>query len=67
MKLTDQAMPRSTDGKHTRWTDPETGQEFVLVPTEHFEKLQAIVDGIARRAGWDDPAMDVYEQFRKQK
>jgi hypothetical protein len=45
--------------------DPETGQEYVLVPAEQYEKLRAVVDGITRRAGWDDPALDVYEQYRK--
>jgi hypothetical protein len=57
--------PKPASGEFAHWTDPETGQEYVLVPTEHFRKLQAIIDGVTRRAGWDDPAMDEYEQLRK--
>jgi len=37
------------------------------VPAEHFKKLKAIIDGLTRRAGWDDPALDVYELYRKPK
>ena len=65
MNQADQPNIESTTGEFTRWVDPATGQEFVLVPTEQYRKLKAVVDGITRRAGWDDPALDVYEQFRK--
>lgn len=48
-----------------RWVDPDTGDEYVLVPVEQFQKLKAVVNGATRRADWDDPALDVYEQYRK--
>jgi hypothetical protein len=57
--------PKPASGKFAHWTGPETGQEHVLVPAEHFQKLQAVIDGVIRRASWVDPAMDVYEQLRK--
>jgi hypothetical protein len=67
MNVTNQSNASSSVREFERWIDPETGQEFVLVPTEQYEMIRAVVDGITRRAGWDDPALDVYEQFRKQK
>jgi hypothetical protein len=27
--------------------------------------MRAIIDGLTRRAGWDDPKMDEYEIYRK--
>lgn len=45
--------------------DPETKQAYVLVRAEDYARLRAIVDGITKRAGWDDPALDVYESYRK--
>jgi hypothetical protein len=65
MNLIDQAIPYAPSSEFTRWVDPTSGQEFVLVPAEQYEKLRAIVDGMARRAGWDDPALDEYEHFRR--
>jgi hypothetical protein len=65
MNLIDQASPDLSSQEFTRWVDPNSGQEFVLVPAEQYEKLRAIIDGMARRAGWDDPALDEYEQYRK--
>ncbi|HJZ89666.1 MAG TPA: hypothetical protein VKE40_02265 [Gemmataceae bacterium] len=65
MELTEEQRHNLRDGKWARWTDPETGQEYVLVPREQYEKLRAAIDGVTRRAGWDDPALDEYEQYRK--
>ena len=65
MNLTNLPKPPTTPGEFTRWVDPETGQEYVLVPAEQYQKFKAVIDGISRRAGWDDPALDVYEQYRK--
>jgi hypothetical protein len=65
MNLTDLPEPAQTDGEFRRWVDPETGQEYVLVPAEQFQKFKAVVDSATRRADWNDPALDVYEQYRK--
>jgi len=67
MNQTDESTTQSADGEFAHWVDPNSGKEFVLVPVEHFEKLRAIIDGATRRAGWDDQALDVYEQYRKAK
>ena len=45
--------------------DPETDQTYVLVRADVYERMRAIIDGISRRAGWDDPKMDEYEIYRK--
>jgi hypothetical protein len=48
-----------------RVRDPQTNETYVLVRAEDYERMRKIVDGITRRAGWDDPALDVYEKYRK--
>ena len=45
--------------------DPETEVEYVLIRADAFARMRAIVDGLSKRAGWDDPAMDDYERYRK--
>jgi hypothetical protein len=46
-------------------TDTQTHIEYVLVRADVYAKLRAIVDGMTKRAGWDDPALDDYERYRK--
>jgi hypothetical protein len=65
MNLTDQQRSAARAGEWARWIDPESGQEYVLVPREHLEKMQAVLGGMTRHAGWDDPALDDYERYRK--
>ncbi|MFO0927240.1 MAG: hypothetical protein U0736_09400 [Gemmataceae bacterium] len=48
-----------------RVSDPETGQVYVLVPVEQYEKLRRLLDQITQRAGWDAPDMDDYEVYRQ--
>ena len=47
-----------------RVLNPLTRETFVLVRQDQYELMRKIVDGPNRR-GWDDPALDVYEQYRK--
>jgi hypothetical protein len=59
--------------------DPRTGQQYVLIRKEHYERLKGLLyddsaldvqdtypllDEMAGKAGWDDPAMDVYNLRR---
>jgi hypothetical protein len=46
-------------------TDTETDTEYVLVRADEYARLRAIVDGMTKRAGWDDPTLDDYERYRK--
>lgn len=47
-----------------RLRDPVTGETYVLVKADLYEHMRKILDGFARSAGWDDPALDVYEKYR---
>ena len=43
--------------------DPRTGEEYLLIRREAYEKLNGMLRPFQR--GWDDPELDVYEQYRK--
>jgi hypothetical protein len=45
--------------------NPHTGQTFVLVPREVYEVMRKWMSSF-NRAGWDDPALNVYEEYRNQ-
>jgi hypothetical protein len=56
---------------------PSTGKTFFLVSDEHYQRLRPLfeedplsldeqrfqIEQMGRRAGWDDPAMDSYDQY----
>ena len=63
--LTEEQRQAVAEGCTPTVVDPATSQEYVLVRAEVYAKLKAIVDGVTKRAGWDDPALDVYESYRK--
>ncbi len=44
--------------------NPETQEVYFLVRKDVYERMCRIVDAASRR-GWDDPELDVYEQYRK--
>ena len=69
---------RNTVGPEIRVSDPDTRQEYVLVPAQVYERLKHLVYDTGdwtpeeqlrlmadsgKRAGWDDPAMDVYDNY----
>ena len=43
--------------------NPNTREEFVLVRKDVFEGMRKLLQPLNR--GWDDPALDVYEKYRK--
>lgn len=59
-----------------RVVDPQTQRTYVLLSEESYERIQALLApsrlplaeqrallmAAGRRAGWDDPEMDVYDQ-----
>jgi hypothetical protein len=45
--------------------DPKTNETYVLVRADAYARMRAFIDGYTRRAGWDDPELDVYEKYRK--
>ena len=72
-------MPLTAKENPVRLIDPETNVEYVVLPAETFEQLQngvyyddspiteeeqsALLIEFGRRAGWDDPEMDVYNDL----
>jgi hypothetical protein len=65
IELTQEQRQELDGPEFARARDPETDHTYVLVRTDVYEKMRAIIDGISRRAGWDDPKMDEYEIYRK--
>jgi hypothetical protein len=66
-ELTEEQRRELAGAEFARAHDSQTDQTYVLVPADVYEKMRAIIDGISRRAGWDDPKMDDYEIYRKKK
>jgi hypothetical protein len=44
--------------------NPRTREIYVLVRQDVYDLVRRIIDGPNRR-GWDDPELDVYEEYRK--
>src|SRR5262249_14180060 len=58
---------KDLDGEEpARARDPQTGQTYVLVRSDFYEKVRKVIDGMTRRAGWDEPSLDDYEIDRTQ-
>jgi hypothetical protein len=61
--------------------DPETSRQYVLIRSQVYERLQSLLEQepltreeqqrllqeAGKRAGWDDPAMDVYDDLDPRK
>jgi hypothetical protein len=57
-------------------TDPETNATYVIIRAEVYERMRALCDDfdirelypmmneVAAREGWDDPAMDIYNEYQ---
>ena len=59
IELTEQQMRAVEQGKQPPvLLNPRTQEEFVLVRRQVFENMQQWLAPL--RKGWDDPAMDVY-------
>jgi hypothetical protein len=64
-----------------RVLDPRTNRTYVLVTAEQYERLKDLLDpgpltadekrhilqGVWRRANWDDPCMDDYDALEPEK
>ena len=70
------------NGEPVRTIEPVTALECVIVRADVFDRLKSLIynDGpltqeerlaailhAGQRAGWDDPELDVYEEYRKKK
>jgi hypothetical protein len=63
--LTEEQQRELDATQPARARDPRTNDTYVLVRADVYERMRAIIDGYTRRAGWDDPELDVYERYRK--
>jgi hypothetical protein len=45
--------------------DPQTQETFVLVRQDVYEWMRRFLEPM-NRAGWDDPSLDEYEEYRQQ-
>lgn len=80
IELTEQQRQelREAEGKAVRASDPETRQEYVILPVELFQRIKNLLfdDGdwtpdeqlrllaeSGKRAGWNDSTMDVYDNY----
>lgn len=63
VELTHEQVQALEEGGSLVLLNPATRAEFVLVPKEMFDKMQKLMAPLSR--GWDDPALDIYEQYRK--
>lgn len=63
-----------TSGTPLQVVDPRTGRTYVLISEDAFARVQSLIDEdlsdtypaqieSAMRAGWDDPAMDEYNDY----
>lgn len=63
IELTEEQVRAVEHGAPPVLLNPATREEFVLVRKEVFENMRKVLAPLSR--GWDDPALDVYEQYRK--
>jgi hypothetical protein len=63
--LTEEQQCELEKAELARLRDPRTSETYVLVRADVYERMRAVLDGATKRAGWDDPALDAYEQYRK--
>ena len=78
MDISDEQVKTVENGNPLRISSSATHAELVLLRADQFDRLQKILDeegfevetayrAFCRAVGpeWDDPALDVYEQYRK--
>jgi hypothetical protein len=78
MNVTPQQQQDALDGRAVRLCDPQTQAEFILLRADLYERVKGLVEedfdpgvgyeAFRQAAGdeWDDPSLDVYEQYRNQ-
>jgi hypothetical protein len=66
IQLTDQQVQALQNAEPPpRAVNPKTGETFVLVRQDVYEQMRKWGESL-NRAGWDDPALDIYEEYRQQ-
>ena len=65
IELTEEQQRELEKAEPAKLCDPRTDVTFVSVRADLYERMRAIIDGATKRAGWDDPVLDAYEQYRQ--
>jgi len=65
LELTEEQQRELSNAEPAQFRDPRTDETYVLVRADLYQRMRAIIDGVTKRAGWDDPALDAYEKYRK--
>ena len=77
MNLSPDQVAAIKSGLAVNFLEPQSGTECVLLPAEVYRRAQAVFEDTpfsrdermallaesGKRAGWDDPAMDVYDDY----
>jgi hypothetical protein len=63
IELTHEQAQAVEQGEPPVLLNPATGEAFVLIRKEIYDKMRRLMAPLDR--GWDGPALDVYEQYRK--
>jgi len=73
-----QQAVQASEGQPVRLADPETNEQYVLLPAKVYDQVWGLFDDdhpltsderrdlliqAGLRAGWDDPEMDVYNEL----
>ena len=79
MNLTVQQLRAVNQGEPLRFVDPDVGQEFVVVRADVFDRVKLLFDDTdldprealplvwqAMQEDWEDPSMDVYDNYPEQ-
>ncbi len=77
MNLSPDQVIAIQNGHPVHLLETQSGTECVLVPAEVYRRVQAVFEDVpfsrdermallaesGKRAGWDDPAMDIYDDY----
>ncbi len=72
-----QDLVEQSGNSPVRVIDPRTQRVYVLIADDQFDRLRSLIDieplsidqqrvalrDAGKRAGWDDPEMDAYDQY----
>jgi hypothetical protein len=65
IELTEDQRQELEGEQPVRVRDPKTNEVYVLIRQQVYAAIQGILEPF-NRAGWNDPALDVYEEYRDQ-
>lgn len=77
VNLTPEQSQALRAGDTVQFADPATSAVYVLVPQDSYQRLESlladgplteeerrtVLEGVWKRAGWDDPQWDEYEKL----